>query len=95
MLDVENASVASSAGGHGRRRDGVGLRGSHVYPAGRCAVGTRTFACVVAERRVIADALTRVVLVQGPDSHAVLRRYQATAHVHTIGGGWRRFGEDG
>jgi FAD:protein FMN transferase len=93
VLDVENASVASSAGGYGRGRDGVGLRGPHVHPAGRCAVGRGTFACVVAERCVIADALTKIVLVQGPDSHAVLRRYQATAHVHTVGRGWRHFGE--
>ena len=94
VLDVENASVASSTGHVVRRRERGGFRSPHVHPARRRAVGTQSFVCVVADRCVIADALTKVVLVRGRKSEAVLHRYGATAHVQSVRHGWRRFGAD-
>jgi thiamine biosynthesis lipoprotein len=47
---------------------------------------------VAAERCVVADALTKVVLAQGARSTDLLRRYRATAHVHSSWHGWRTFG---
>jgi thiamine biosynthesis lipoprotein len=52
-------------------------------------VGTRSFVSVVAERCVIADALTKVVLAQGARSETLLRRYGASAYLYRAGHGWR------
>jgi len=91
VLEIANASVASS-GGHGLRRH-ERVVGPHVHGTARHPVGARTFVSVVADRCVVADALTKVVLVLGQRSEALLRRHRATAHVrnarrewHTMGG---------
>jgi thiamine biosynthesis lipoprotein len=74
ILELENGSVASSSGRDGRRRE---------------PVGTGSFACVVADRCVIADALTKIVLAQGARSEDLLRRHAASAHLYRPGIGWR------
>jgi FAD:protein FMN transferase len=88
VLEVANGSVASSGGG-GRHREAVG---PHVHGIARHAVGGHAFVSVVADRCVVADALTKVVLAQGPRSEAVLRRYRATAHVRTARHEWQTIG---
>ena len=50
-----------------------------------------SFVAVVAERCVTADALTKTVLALGKGSENLLRRYGATAHLHTVRG-WRSLG---
>jgi thiamine biosynthesis lipoprotein len=87
VLDVENGSVASSSGRRHRRE-----RRPHVDPRSARSIGARRFVCVVAQRCIVADALTKVVLVLGPGSERVLRRYGAIAHVHDARGGWRTLG---
>jgi thiamine biosynthesis lipoprotein len=52
-------------------------------------VGTRSFVAVVAERCVVADALTKVVLAQGKRGEGTLRHYCASAHLYRPGHGWR------
>jgi thiamine biosynthesis lipoprotein len=86
VLDVAGASVASSSG----RGVPVG-HSPHVDPRTSVVVGTRHFVAVVARRCVVADALTKVVLVLGGRSDRVLRRYGATAYVETRGQ-WRTLG---
>jgi thiamine biosynthesis lipoprotein len=89
ILELENGSVASSSGRPARRRHRRRFRGPHVDGRLRGSVGTRSFVCVVAERCVVADALTKVVLAQGTRSQTVLRRYGAWAHLYRPGHGWR------
>jgi thiamine biosynthesis lipoprotein len=92
VLEIENGSVASSSGHLNRHRHPHGFRGPHVDGAKRRPVGTHSFACVVADRCVVADALTKVALAQGLRSDGLLRHYGATAHLHSARHGWRTFG---
>lgn len=89
ILELESGSVASSSGRPARRRHRRRFRGPHVDARERGPVGTCSFVCVVAERCVVADALTKVVLAQGPRSETVLRRHGASAHLYRPGHGWR------
>ena len=91
VLEIANASVASS-GGQVVRKGRQGAVGPHVHGTERHPVGARTFVSVVAERCVVADALTKVVLALGPRSEALLRRYRATAHVRDPHREWRTLG---
>jgi FAD:protein FMN transferase len=88
VLELANGSVASSTG----RAEGARRRGPHVDGRRRRSVGRRSFACVVAPTCVLADALTKVVLAQGARSEPLLRRYGATAHLHSERTGWRSLG---
>lgn len=91
-VELRNASVASSSGHIARHRHRKGFHGPHVHPARRCPVGTHSFACVVAERCIVADALTKVALVQRQRGDAVVRHYGATAYLHSARHGWRTLG---
>ena len=88
VLEVANGSVASSGGGRRHR----GAVGPHVHGIARHAVGGHAFVSVVADRCLVADALTKIVLTQGPRSEAVLCRYGARAHVRTARHEWRTIG---
>lgn len=83
MIELENGSLASSSGRLLRR---------HVDGRPRRAVGADSFVSVVAERCVVADALTKAVLALGERSRPLLCRYGATAHVQSGGRAWRSFG---
>jgi FAD:protein FMN transferase len=48
--------------------------------------------CVVAERCIVADALTKVVMAEGPHSADLLRQFKASALLHDPLGGWSHFG---
>jgi len=88
VVDVRNASVASS----GRDLERQRARGRHVDAARERPAPSQLFACVVADRCVVADALTKIVLSRGRSSERVLRHYQATAYVATARQGWRTLG---
>ncbi len=88
ILELENASVASSSGQPDHRRHLHRLRGPHVHGRRRSPVGARSFVAVVAEQCVVADALTKVVLAQGTRSENALRHYGASAHLYRPGRGW-------
>ena len=92
VLEIENGSLASSSGYLDRLRHPHGFHGPHVDGVKRRPVGTHSFACVVAERCVVADALTKVALARGLRSDPLLRRYGATAHLHSTRYGWRTAG---
>lgn len=87
MIEIADGSVASSA------TSGSGVRGvPHIDGRSRAPLGAGRFASVVAERCVIADALTKVVLAEDEGAAAILARCGATAHVHAPDRGWRTLG---
>jgi FAD:protein FMN transferase len=92
VVELVNGSLASSGGGIGERHDLERFAGFHVHGAARRPMGSRTFACVMAEQCVIADALTKVVLGTRSRGAAILRQFGATAHVYTARSGWHTIG---
>ena len=92
VIDIENGSIASSSGWEGRKLWNGQEVGPHLDGRARRSVGTRSFVSVVAERCAIADPLTKVVLAAGASAAGVLRRYGATAHLHSARDGWRSLG---
>jgi len=92
LMELEDGSLASSCGHEQRRR----LRGHVVRPHldGRSGqgVGANSFVSVIAERCVVADALTKVVLARGMGAQTVLASFAATAYLLSPRIGWRRFG---
>lgn len=92
IVELTNGSLASSSGGVGERHDLERFPGLHVHGAHRRSAGSRTFACVMADRCVIADALTKVVLGTRSRGAALLRQYRATAHLYTVRSGWHTVG---
>jgi thiamine biosynthesis lipoprotein len=89
FLEIENAAVASSSG-HIERRNHVGeIVGPHVDGRDGGAVPTDRFASVVADSCLIADALTKPVLILQETSSALLRRFGASAHLYDASRGWR------
>ena len=91
VIEIENASVASS-GGSGIRQHRHRPAGPHVDGRDRRPVGAHVFASVVAERCVVADALTKIVLALADRSEELLREYGATAYLYSAGDGWRTLG---
>jgi thiamine biosynthesis lipoprotein len=86
---------AALAGSSGREKATVqaGLAvGPHVHGQSRQPVGLDRFTAVVADRCVVADALTKIVLANDPATAAILRSYNATAYLHDAREGWRTLG---
>jgi thiamine biosynthesis lipoprotein len=80
VIELTDGSVASSSGHR------------HVHGERRTPLPTQRFVCVVADRCVIADALTKVVMAEGAGSADLLREFGAVAHVHDPLEGWRDIG---
>jgi FAD:protein FMN transferase len=91
IVELASGSLASS-GGVGEPRDLERFPGLHAHGSHRRPTGSRTFACVMADRCLIADALTKVVLGTRSRGAALLRQYGATAHLYTTRSGWRTVG---
>lgn len=91
-IEISNGSVASSSGREHVRTVRGKKVGPHVHGQEHGPVGLRSFVSVVSERCVIADALTKIVLANGPRSAAILRKYEATAYLHNARHGWRTLG---
>jgi thiamine biosynthesis lipoprotein len=91
MLQIGNASLASSSGRDDLRLADGETVGPHVNGTTHRSVGTHSFVSVVAEECVIADALTKVVLTRGADAAGLLARHNATAYFQD-GVTWQTFG---
>lgn len=91
VLEIENAGLASSSGRDDLRLAGGDTVGPHVDGKTHRSVGTHSFASVVAEDCMTADALTKVVLTRGADAAGLLARHNATAYLQD-GATWRTFG---
>ncbi len=85
QLELVDASLASSA-------SAVGAQAVHWDARRRRPVAGRRFASVVAGTCALADALTKVLLAEGPDADALLRRYGASGYLHVPGAGWQVVG---
>jgi thiamine biosynthesis lipoprotein len=92
VLELADGSVASSCGYRHRHWRENRLHGPHVHGAQRSPAPTDRFACVLAERCVVADALTKVVIAEGRSSHEILRQFGASAHLHDPLQGWQHLG---
>jgi len=92
ILEIENASLASSGGRDHQREISGKAVGPHLDGTTRGSVGTRSFVSVVAEDCMIADALTKIVLAQGAAASDLLKRHDATAYFHDGIAGWQTFG---
>lgn len=93
VLEIENGSIASSSGREHKKVQAGREVGPHVHGRERGPMGTQTFASVVTERCVIADALTKVVMALGGDAESVLQRFGAAAYLQDARGEWRALGE--
>lgn len=93
LVELSDASLATSAGYFERRRDGKRWIGPHVDGRLRRAVSTRRTVSVVAPRCAIADALTKVVLCDARFASTLLQRHGASALLHDPRRGWRVVGE--
>ncbi len=91
VLEIENASLASSSGRDDLRVTGGGTVGPHVNGKTHRSVGTYSFVSVVAEDCMTADALTKVVLTRGADAAGLLARHNTTAYLQD-GATWQTFG---
>ena len=97
LIELSRGSVASSATApttFGTDPQGAGTHctGSHYDGRQRSAAAPDQFVSVVAERCVIADALTKVVLAVGMDAQDLLAQHGASAHLHSVAAGWRTIG---
>jgi FAD:protein FMN transferase len=88
VVAIENGSLASSTGV--ARWDAT--RGFHLHGRTRKAIGSRTFVSVAARSCMTADALTKIVLAEGPRASRLLQSFGATAYVYTSRAGWRILG---
>jgi thiamine biosynthesis lipoprotein len=91
VLEIENASLASSSGRDDLRLADGNAVGPHVNGKTHRSVGTHSFVSVVADRCMIADALTKVVLSRGTGAEDLLARHNATAYFND-GTTWQTFG---
>jgi len=90
VLELENASLASSSGRDDLHTVEGHEVGPHVAAGTHRSVGAHSFVSVVAQDCMVADALTKVVLTLGPDADAILKSHNATAYFHD--GQWQTFG---
>lgn len=95
VLEVANASVASSSGGLPIPLDEGQSFGPHVDGRSRTPAPRGRFVCVVAESCLVADALTKVVMAEGVGSSELLQQYGAIAHIHDAMAGWQHFVREG
>lgn len=90
VVELENASLASSSGRDNPRSVGNAEVGPHVNGQTHRCTGTRNFVSVVAADCMVADALTKLVLAMDADADAILKAHDATAYLHD--GQWRTLG---
>jgi FAD:protein FMN transferase len=90
VVALDNASLASSSGRDNLHTVGNEQVGPHVNGGTHRSIGVHSFASVVAQNCMIADALTKIVLALGPRADAILKAHNATAYFHD--GRWQTFG---
>ena len=89
VLEVEEGSVASSGSRQLRHVHPLPFRSPHVDGVSRTPARPDRFVSVLCEECLVADALTKVVLVEGERCQPVLELFNATAYLHDPGGEWQ------
>jgi thiamine biosynthesis lipoprotein len=85
VVELENASLASSEAVES-------ARGPHLDGVSRRGISARRFVSVVAEDCIVADALTKIVLVKGRGAGEILARHGATAYLNEGKANWETIG---
>jgi len=93
VVELGDAALASSVGHVAARRVVGRWRGVHLDGRSRRAVAARRSVSVVAPSCMIADALTKVVLVDARTGTRLLRQFDATACLYDQQQGWRTLGD--
>lgn len=89
VIELENASLASSCGALQRRYVSGRQVGPHVDGVLRRPARTDRFVSVVSQQCILADALTKVVMVKGMEADRLLHQLGATAYMHDSEAGWQ------
>ncbi len=92
VVELENASLASSSGRDDLRMTADGPKGPHLNGASRRGAGSHSFVSVVADQCMIADGLTKIVLALGLESEAMLSHYGAVAYLQQATDPWQTIG---
>lgn len=97
MVSLADGALASSSGAENTRKYQNRTLGPHVDPAvdGGLSVGAERFVSVTAPHCITADALTKIVLADGPRTEPVLCHFGAIAYFYQVGAGWSTLGADG
>jgi thiamine biosynthesis lipoprotein len=90
FIILENGALASSSGIVSGTDEGDG---SHIDPRRLHAQRNPRFVTVAAPSCMEADALTKVVMTEGPACADLLTRYSAFAYMHDDASGWQRIAE--
>jgi FAD:protein FMN transferase len=77
VIELTDGSIASSYGT------------AHVDGVRRTPAMSDCFVSVIAEQCVVADALTKIVMLKGTESKILLGHFRASAHIYGPGAGWR------
>lgn len=93
ILELANGSVASSSGVFRQSSHRGRLCGPHVDGSQRAPAPVDRFVSVVAERCVVADALTKIAMAKGAECAELLRHFGASAYIKEPGGEWHCTGE--
>ena len=94
VLELADGSAAGSRSGVTRGQPGGNICGPHVDGSRRTSVAIDRFVCVVAERCITADALTKVVMARGERSAAVIEKYGASAYIKDPLKDWQHIGTE-
>jgi thiamine biosynthesis lipoprotein len=89
MIELSSGCIASSSRLQNQRE---GERQPHVHGVVRCAAGVDRFVSVLAERCIIADALTKVAIAAGAAASDTLKAFRAQALLFDQRNGWQSFG---
>ena len=89
VLEVGEVAVATSTG----RAFAAPGSGPHIDARRQIDTGLNEVATVVAKRCIHADALTKVVLAMGAQSHDVLQHFEAMAYLQDATGQWTGIGK--
>lgn len=92
VLELANGSVASSYGAPRQSWYRGHLCGPHINGSRRAPAPVDRFVSVVAERCVVADALTKIVMAKGAESAELLRHFGASAHIKDPADAWLHIG---
>lgn len=94
VLELADGSAAGSRSVLARSRHRDDLCGRHIDSSRRSPVLEDRFVCVIAERCIAADALTKVVMAKGARTAEVLRKFSASAYVKDPGKDWQYIGAE-
>lgn len=92
VVAIANAALASSTGLTTRNRRHGRWIGAHLHGRTKAPAGTFSSASVIADRCMIADALTKVVLAEPALAQRMLAAYGTQMATHSARHGWRGFG---